>query len=321
MVRKNTDYQWTEMLTALLSLYDYSDIIDLSKEDLIEFIKDNRDKIYITCIEKYIDDFMREKNTNIRKIEKFAANVKRFNVTLNDKYDTIKKMYVTGKNYNRINDDEFQSIKDTNKKLEEEHPDDKKKICKSDIYIKFVDNTHIGISIKKNKQCTKANYSVQKMLGEIVDVGLRDNLNNTKNRLLQDNGITRQNYKAKRPIYNNLFSKENPYYDALLTNIIKYETEIIKRCLSNMFSCNNKEYDVYELWDTDYKLLKLTKEIKHMKIIVDTDKKNRSKASKQFYKLKYKDEDFIDFEIRFKGNPFNSPQFQTTSCNFGVLCS
>ena len=58
-----------------------------------------------------------------------------------------------------------------------------------------------------------------------------------------------------------------------------------------------------------------------MKIIVDTDKKNRSKASKQFYKLKYKDEDFIDFEIRFKGNPFNSPQFQTTSCNFGVLCS
>ena len=88
-----------------------------------------------------------------------------------------------------------------------------------------------------------------------------------------------------------------------------------------MFSCNNKEYDVYELWDTDYKLLKLTKEIKHMKIVIDTEKKSRSKASKLFFKLKYKNIDFIDLEIRFKGNPFNSPQIQTTSCNFEVLSS
>jgi hypothetical protein len=31
--------------------------------------------------------------------------------------------------------------------------------------------------------------------------------------------------------------------------------------------------------------------------------------------------DFIDLEIRFKGNPFNSPQIQTTMCNFEVLSS
>lgn len=321
MPRKNTDYQWSEMLSALLLIVNIKDIINLSKENIIHLIKRNKDNIYITNVEKYVNDFMKQKETNINKIYKFSETVNRFKAEIINKNGKIKKCFVTGKNYNRINDDAFQSIKDTNKKLEEENPNDKKKICKSDVYIKFKSNKHIGASIKKEKQCTKANYSVQKMLGEIVDIGLRNNLNNIKNRLLQDNGITRQNYPSKRDTYNNIFRKNNAYYNELLKNIENNENEVITRCLSNMFSCNNKEYDVYELWDTDYKLLKLTKEIKHMKIVIDTEKKSRSKASKLFFKLKYKNIDFIDLEIRFKGNPFNSPQIQTTSCNFEVLSS
>lgn len=321
MPRKNTDYQWTEMLSVLLLIININDFIDLSKDKLIDLIKNNKDKIYITSLGKYVDDFMKKKETNINDIYKFSKTVIRFKEEIINKHGEIKKCFVTGKNYNRINDDEFQSIKQINKKLEEENPNDKKKICKSDIYIKFKSNKHIGASIKKDKICTKANYSVQKMLKEIVDIDLSNNLNNIKNRLLQDNYITRQNYKSKRDTYNNIFRQNNAYYNELLKNIENNENEIIKRLLCNMFSCNNKDYDVYELWDIDYKLLKLTKEMKHMKIVVNNEKKSKSKASKLFFKLKYKKIDFIDLEIRFKGNPFNSPQIQTTSCNFEVLSS
>jgi hypothetical protein len=329
--RKNADYQWTELFTILFIIFDYDYIMSLSKDDLIKLIEDNKDKMYITCIEKYISDFMKEKPKNIKNgaIKMFYDTIQRFKTEIINKHGDIKKMFLAGKNYNNIKDKEFQIIKDINKKLEEENPNDKKKICKADINILFNNNTHIGISVKKDNKCTDLNNSVQKLLSEIVNIKLSKTLNNIKNNILTENNVTKTNYnkiKIRNTQYNkfNDYFREttNEYFNALSDNIIKYSDKIIERLLSNMFSCNNKEYDIYKLWDTDYKLLKLNNcIIKDMKIIIDEDKTNKSNAAKRFFKLKYKNEDFITFEFRFKGNPFNSPQFQTTTCNFEVLSS
>lgn len=318
--RKNTDYQYTEIFVSLLLVFFNEISKDGTKEELKNII--NKDNIYINNLDKYIDTFNNERERNKDKDKNWVRTIRRLKRILTKKYGKIKKVFLCGKDYKKIKDKDFAQILKVNRELEKNHPINSKKICKSDIYILFTNDKFVGISVKDCKKCPKTNYSIQKIFGELVNKELSKKLNESKNNILKSNSITRKNYKNKRNLYNSLFVNDNnQYWKLIKENILKYDKKIIEHLICYLFCCNNESYDVYELWDEDYNLLKFdNKDINKLCIEFDKIKKQNSKAAaKLFYKIKYNNNEFIKFEIRFKGNPFASPQILVTNCNYQVL--
>jgi hypothetical protein len=316
--RKNVDYQYTEFYTTMSLLFPYKLFKDVEIDELQNIINNNKDTIYVNNSDKYIDIFINEREHNKDKV--WIRTIRRLKRKLTKKYGKIKKVFLCGKNYKKIKDKDFEQILKVNKELEQNNPNDSKKICKSDVYILFTNNTIVGISVKKCSNCPKSNYSIQKMFGELENKELSKKLNKNKNDFLNLNSITRKNYKNKRDLYNSLFVDDNnQYWKLIKENILKYDKKIIEHLICYLFCCNNKSYDVYELWDEDYTILKFDKPIEQLHVEFDTIKKHKSNASKLFYKIKYNNNEFINFEIRFKGNPFVSPQILVTNCNYQVL--
>ncbi len=318
--RKNTNYQYTEFLVSLLLVF-FNELSKDGTEEELKNIINNKDTIYINNLDKYIDTFINERERNKDKDKKWVRTIRRLKRKLTNKYGNIKKVFLCGKDYKKIKDKDFAHILKVNRELEKNNPINSKKICKSDVYILFTNDKFVGISVKDCTKCTKSNYSIQKMFGELENKDLSKKLNESKNEILKLNSITRKNYKNKRDLYNSLFVDDNnQYWKLIKENILKYDKKIIEHLICYLFCCNNKSYDVYELWDEDYTLLKFdNKDIDKLYIEFDTIKKHKSNASKLFYKIKYNNNEFINFEIRFKGNPFVSPQILVTTCNYQVL--
>ena len=238
------------------------------------------------------------------------------------KNNKIYKIYLTGKNYKNIKDKNFSKIKNINMTLEKENKEDSKKICKSDIYILFEDEdkTFIGISVKKDNLCTKFNYSVEDILTRFINI----QFNKKRTHFLNDIGVTSDNFReidsvTKKRIYNKYFcDSNNSYWICLIDNILKYQKKITEIIYENYVCKNNKKYEVYELHNKNYKLLNDKKyfDLKDLNLVYAKEKnKNNTKAAKLFYTLKYKDQDWMNLEIRFKGNPLkSSPQFLSAKC-------
>ena len=260
---------------------------------------------------------------NYKNILSYKENINKFKKEILKK-KRIKKIFLCGKSDN-IKDPDFNIIKEENKKLKDENKTDSKKICKSDIYILFHSNLHIqfiGLSIKKDSNCTKMNYSIHSILGKIVNNELEIELNKIKAEILNNEGITKDNFKNKKKgkrIYNKSFynKKDNLYWNKLNKYISENKEGVIKTLYSNYACINNYKYEVYELCNEKYTLLNNNNyyELKNLDLIYDKDTSERKiTASKLFYDLKYKNRVWMKLEIRFKGNPFVSPQFQTAKC-------
>ena len=181
-----------------------------------------------------------------------------------------------------------------------------KKECKADIYIQL-QQSFVGWSTKQQKNATKSNYSVLKILGEEMN----KKLTKVKSDYLTESGFPTHN-KSQRPQVNALFYVDNPFWDAVRQGIEDHK-ETVKEALVKPLLGINVQYPLYEFDGSS---------IRHLNNITDestfkehpayylTKQGVRRNAAKLFYQLiihkkKYR------VEIRWKGNIHSaSPQFQ-----------
>ena len=225
----------------------------------------------------------------------------------------IRDVFVVGKTDKFIsNEPKFQKIIEMNKQLQINNSKDSKKMCKSDVYLVLDNEKIIGVSVKMNKKCTKFNYSVQKMLKDSFKVNI-DDLNKIKTTILHDSGIKRSNFKSMRSKCNKLFyERNNLYWNQLHQYIESYNSNLASILMCNYHCINNNLYDVYEIDDSSFYMLTKNELDTDYYLQEDTQKKENTNAAKLYYKLKKGENTIMNLEIRFKGNPFVSPQFQST---------
>ena len=309
-MRTSVEYNGMEFLTALMvkfnDFHDFDSLFEKLKSFYKEF--DNYKEIIVfnsnpsitnsemNEFQNYVNDIGKKKNiidNYIKNFRKCFQTFEKFN------YEHVQKVFISGK----IN--HHPEITELNK-------DVSKIDAKADIYIQLVSGKIIGVSVKQNRNATKSNYSVQKMLGKDCD----ETLSKIRKEFLKENGFSNFN-KEQRPLINELFYPQNinnPYWIALKNMIEENKNHIISQIIQPL-CCSKLPYDMYEYnGETFYyinekvDLSKVSFE-EHHPYYLDS-KGNKRKAAKLFYRLVIGDNTYR-VEVRWKGNIHNSsPQFQ-----------
>jgi len=309
-VRSSVEYNGMELVVPILLKYDVNNFQELIEK--IQHMRENMD-MYSSVIvlnessdfEKYVEDIQKKekiinKSNYITKFKEIIKNRPDF------ESDNIKSIYISGKT------NKHAKIAELNKNI-------KKKEAKSDIYVEFLDGKISGVSIKQSKEATKSNYSIQTIFGEILGKEYQTNLNNTKKKYLNDNGIFKFD-KKDRPKMNNLFypqTQNNLYWDKVREIFANKNTEISKK-LVDLLYCSNVNYDIFEYDGNSFEKLNKSHDClvnsnisfeEYKPYYLKLNGKERQ-AAKMFCRL-IVDEKTYRVEIRFKGDIYNSsPQFQ-----------
>jgi len=309
-VRSSVEYNGMELVVPILLKYNVNNF-----QELIEKIQHMRENIdtYLSVIvlneptdfEKYVEDIQKKekiinKSNYINKFKEIIKNRPDF------ESDNIKSIYISGKT------NKHAKIAELNKNI-------KKIEAKSDIYIEFLDGKICGVSIKQSKDATKSNYSVHKILGQILGKEFETKLNNIKSKYLNDNGIMKFD-KNERAKVNKLFysqNKNNAYWEQLREIFANKNAEISKKLVELLY-CSNIDYDVFEYDGDSFEKMNHSQDCFNNSIISFEeyksyyfDKKGKERnAAKMFCRLIVYDKTYR-VEIRWKGNIYNSsPQFQ-----------
>ena len=176
--------------------------------------------------------------------------------------------------------------------------------------MKTDNNQYVGLSIKQSSDCTKSNFSVEKMAKES---GADIDLSKTRRNYLEKEGyITFK--KEERAKVNALFYRinvNNEYWDAV-RKLIKEKNDYIKTQIVSCLYPTDVPYPLYE-FDGDH-LINLKVDIEnvvfeeHEPFYLTKNGKIRN-AAKLFYRLSVNNEHFR-VEIRWKGNIHTaSPQY------------
>jgi hypothetical protein len=299
--RKSVEFNAMEATCAVLLAYNYITnytelynrllYMEQNKNSYEHILKFNND----TDLSNYLDDIRLKENIMDSFITNFNNSISKLELSS----DNIKIIYISGK---KNKHPEITKLNSDLHKLE----------SKSDIYIQLQNNEFIGISIKQSKDCTKSNYSVQKMFEKEVD----KTLTQIKKNYLTEQGFPNFN-SADRSKVNALFypqNKENPYMIKLKEEIENNKEEIKKFLIEKLY-CINANYPVYEF---DGKSIKHLNEsivnIPNVEFKEWTDyyiQKNGKErcAAKLFYILIISEKKYR-VEVRWKGDCYVSPQFQ-----------
>jgi hypothetical protein len=302
--RKDVENNGFELIFALCacdsSITNQKDILDAS------FAKYNSK--LLGCSESEFEKY--KKDVESRKpnvVGKYITNFKTgFAGVINKE---VKHVYLEGKTLTT------QKLKDLNKGF------DTKK-AKADVYVETEDEI-IGFSIKQDTSCTKTNFSVEKMLGELIsDATLKKNFKkeiaDKRKEVLTAHGINNKNLKENRDKANELFydslERTNLYWNALKEHLDNNIDAIKNELVNNLFP-TDLPYKLYEFDGSTFEKLDVSSNDKvefgeHERYYHD-DKGKRRKAAKMFYKLVVNGKKYR-VEIRFKGNAWSgAPQFQT----------
>lgn len=212
-----------------------------------------------------------------------------------------------------------------------------KKKAKADIYVETISNrTHTrdgrdvtlmqihGFSVKQNSCCTKSNYSVEKILAELVGgkegKDFKKEMAMRRRDVLMKVGIDSKNLKQNRDKANQSFYDSlegtNPYWNALKEQLDKNIDTVAKVLVNNLFP-TELPYKLYEFDGTKFEKLNVSASsivefVEHTPYYFDK-KGGRRAAAKMFYRLVVNEKTYR-VEIRFKGNAWSSsPQFQIHS--------
>lgn len=277
-MRINCDTPWSELFFTLILAHECNLIPRASKKLLSA-----SPNVYIS------NKNMRFKNFKLKPYDNINAIMLRKELT---KIITspVSKIYLCGKT-------EFPEIAKLNEGLD-------KNERKGDVYVQFVNGEFIAFSIKKDKMCTKTNWSIEKM----IDPSLK----HVRLQFLKDAGFP-THQKSKRGDVNKLFYKDNLYFKALRDAIELHKQRIINEFKQKLYG--HYPYTMYEF--DSYTLKKLSSIQIHyisfeedLSFYYDASGKLRN-CAKLFYKLKV-NEDEYRVEVRWKGNVHcASPQFQT----------
>jgi len=309
-VRSSVEYNGMELVVPILLKYNVNNFQELVEK--IQHMRENMD-MYSSVIvlneptdfEKYVEDIQKKekiinKSNYINKFKELIKNRPDF------ESDNIKSIYISGKT------NKHAKITELNKNI-------KKMEAKSDIYIEFGDGKICGVSIKQSKDATKSNYSVHKILGQMLGKDFETKLNNIKSKYLNDNGILKFD-KNERAKVNKLFysqNKNNAYWEQLREIFANKNAEISKKLVELLY-CSNIDYDVFEYDGDSFEKMNHSQDcFINSKISFEEykpyyfDKKGKERnAAKMFCRLIVDDKTYR-VEIRWKGNIYNSsPQFQ-----------
>ena len=279
-----------------------------NKSDIMEATFAKYNGKLLGCSEPDFEKY--KKDVESRKPKVVDQYIRNFNSAFSDIVnDEVKHVYLEGKTLTT------QKLKDLNKGFDT-------KQAKSDVYIE-TDKEIIGFSIKQDKACTKTNFSVEKMLGELIsDALLKKNfkkeISDKRKEVLKSHGIDNKNLKDNRDKANEIFydslERTNLYWNALKEHIDNNRDAIKNELVRNLFP-TNLPYKLYEFDGSTIEKLDVssgdkTEFYEHEKYYYD-DKNRRRKAAKMFYKLVVNGNKYR-IEIRFKGNAWSgAPQFQT----------
>lgn len=298
--RKNVDYNGFELILALFACNPNIK----NKEDIMNSSLDEYKFMLLGCSDKEFDEYIKDINSRDDiSVENYINNIrKQFHKIITDK---IKHVYLEGK-------------KITSKKIKDINKNNNSKKAKADIYIETENTKIIGFSVKQDAYCTKTNYSVEKILGELVNIKLRKELSQKRKDILLSVGINGKNIKNNRDKANKLFYNSlegsNEYWNLIRESIKNNNDSIKKYLVENIFPLGLM-YELYEFNGTSFERLdEINNE--EIKFYECTDyyfdnNENRRKAAKMFYKLIVYN-NIYRIEIRYKGNIWSSsPQFLT----------
>lgn len=298
--RKITDYQFTELLVALILLglkdkYTYEDITKFSYEI---FEKGDKFKCRKDILDKYHEDLKSSYEKKIFKksyIDNFIKQLYDLNFDLNK----IEYVYLTGKSYS-----EYPEIVEQNKMYEGMKPN-------SDVYFKLTGEELLqGISCKQSFECPCTNKVVEKKNKYLMEL---------REKLLNDNNITIDNYEKKRG-KNGEISKLlcntycingelQEYWKELQKHIIDESEYFIQgvidsMCQGDILPYTVYEYDGEELLNTKDRKLDRNKCNIRVSNIFCWGIRGPRNASKIWFDFMYDNEVMYNLEVRFKGKYF-----------------
>lgn len=243
------------------------------------------------------------------------------------KHEDMITCYLTGKTIK--NPEILELVKDIEKKQR-----------KADIYISINTNSHhpvptkwIGLSVKTTPDDPMSNWSIEKLISGI-DQETAKKLKETKVRLLEDNGITRkwkENKEENRRKYNEIMYGYNEYKTMLNLWITEpknksYIQKIIAEAGgSSITKFKMFKYDGHKFTNLSDIYQKIIKS-KNFNIIIDspTTKSQLNKlnlksyhsmtSAKLWYYIQIDNNVEYRIEIRWKGDPFASPQIILIGC-------
>lgn len=276
--RKDVENNGFELIFALCAC----DSSIVNQSDIMNATFANYNGKLMGCSESEFDKYKKDVETRkVKVVDKYISNFK--STFSNVVSDEVKHVYLEGKTLTT------QKLKDLNKGF------DTKK-AKSDVYVE-TEKEIIGFSIKQDKSCTKTNFSVEKMLGELIsDALLKKNFKkeiaDKRKEVLKANGIDNKNLKDNRDKANEIFydslERTNLYWNALKEHIDNNIDAIKNELVNNLFP-TDLPYKLYEFDGSTFEKLDVSSDDKtefyeHEKYYHD-DKGNRRKAAKMFYKL------------------------------------
>lgn len=214
------------------------------------------------------------------------------------------QVYLTGKSFADIPE-----IKALNAGLD-------RKLVKADVYLKLIDESFVGVSVKQSDAATKSNYSVEKMFSKEDGAACQK----ARREMLASIGVTSYYDDSKRDEVNALFyDRENPYWTLLRTHIEKYKDSIVKTLVECLYGVG-VPYPLYEFDGSALVRLNAvgdTAEVtfeEHMRYYYT--KKDATKprnCAKMFYRL-VTPRGSYRVEVHWKGDCYGaSPQFMIHS--------
>ena len=304
--RKKTDYQCTELKTALL----YLGLNSTDKDFIISYANDMFESNKLICTRIILNYYITDLQYSFTKGTFSSSFITNF-LNLNLDLSTIKCVYLTGKTYNK--DKEFTKIVELNKGYEQYKPN-------SDIYIEYDNDSIIGVSCKQNNNSPLSNKIAE-------NYGTKEErlfLTNLRETLLIEGGITldllknptkEQKKFNEKKISQILCNKQclgeplQEYWKELTNHIIKYKDNFIDGVLHSISQSSYLPYDVYEYDGTtlvntkDRMFDKNECDIRVSEIFCYGKTKIRQ-ACKIWFDFLYKGEIKYNLEIRFKNKWF-----------------
>ena len=212
------------------------------------------------------------------------------------------QVYLTGKSFADIPE-----IKALNAGLD-------RKVVKADVYLKLIDESFVGVSVKQSEAATKSNYSVEKMFSKEDAVACIK----ARRDMLASIGVSTYYDDSKRDEVNALFyDRDNPYWSLLRTHIEKYKDSIVKTLVDCLYAVG-VPYPLYEFDGSELVRLNavdLTDVVfeEHIPFYMCDDGVTPRKCAKMFYRL-VTPRGSYRVEVRWKGDCYGaSPQFQIHS--------
>ena len=308
--RKNCETPWTEYVIALKLLYPYIDSDNRNTLNNIISAKDyliNNPKFYMmdmnNQIPNYYDDLRLQKETDVIKyINNFRVEDLSIHPSL------IDKVYLTGKSFSKIPELKLLNTDPLTNDLYNI------KITKSDIYVRLINGSFVGISVKTSKEDTLTNYSIEKLFVELgfntyeyyknirISV-LKEEFGD--NYIYTNSNMSVEEKKAKRKIANSLFySKDNLYFKEIIQTLEVEERMIAFKNILINYVFPQLPYQTYGFCGSQLKNLNILNNkyrLEDIKIVRRL-KEETNTSAKLWYTILMNEEEKYKFEIRGKND-------------------